>query len=52
MVVLGGLVVTVLAIRPKIRGFKLGEGKKNPQQNFLRRGIKAVGPMLKDLVEC
>jgi hypothetical protein len=37
-VALGGLVVSVLATGPKVRGF-------DPEHHFLRRGSKAVGPM-------
>jgi hypothetical protein len=42
-VVLGGVIVSVLAIGPKIRGFEPGRGlwifkcDKNPQHTFLRR---------------
>jgi hypothetical protein len=48
---LGGLVVSVLATGPKVRGFDpdrgrwIFKGDKNPEHNFLRRGSKAVGPM-------
>jgi hypothetical protein len=48
---LGGLVVSVLATGPKVRGFDPDRGRwtfkgdKNPEHNFLRRGSKAVGPM-------
>jgi hypothetical protein len=49
---LGGLVVSVLATGPKVRGFDPGRGRwiffkgdKNPEHHFLRRGSKAVGPM-------
>jgi hypothetical protein len=44
----GGLVVIVLAIGPRFRGFKAGRGRwiykgdKNQQQDFLRRGSKAI----------
>jgi hypothetical protein len=44
-------VVSVLAIGPTVRGFKHSRGlwsfkdNKCPQQAFLRRGSKAVGPM-------
>jgi hypothetical protein len=48
-VALGGLVVSVLATGPKVRGFDRGrwifKGDKNPEHHFLRRGNKAVGPM-------
>jgi hypothetical protein len=43
-VVLGGLVVSVLAIGPKVRRYKPGRGRwtfkadKNPQHTFLRMG--------------
>jgi hypothetical protein len=48
---LGGLVVSVLATGPKVRGFDpyrdrwIFKGDKNPEHNFLRRGSTAVGPM-------
>jgi hypothetical protein len=48
---LSGEMVGVLAIGPKVRGFKPGRGRwifkgdKNLQQAFLRRGSKAVGPI-------
>jgi hypothetical protein len=48
---LGGLVVSVLATGPKVRGFDpdrgrwIFKGDKNPRHNFLWRGSKAVGPM-------
>jgi hypothetical protein len=46
---LGGLVVSVLATGPKVRGFDPDRGRwifyKNPEHHFLRRGSKAVGPM-------
>jgi hypothetical protein len=51
VIVLGGLVVIVLAIGPKIRGFQPGRGRwifkggKNPQHDCVRRGSKAVGPV-------
>jgi hypothetical protein len=51
-VVLGSIMVRVLAIWPKVRGFipsrgrRILKGDKNPQHAFLRRGSKAVG-MLK-----
>jgi hypothetical protein len=44
-------VVSVLATGPKVSGFDpdrgqwIFKGDKNPEQNFLRRGSKAVGPM-------
>jgi hypothetical protein len=41
-VALGGLVVSVLATGPKVRGF---DPDKNPEHHFLRRESKAVGPM-------
>jgi hypothetical protein len=50
-VVPGGLVVIVLAIGPKVRGFKPGRGRlifkrdKNPKRDYLRRERKAFGPM-------
>jgi hypothetical protein len=48
---LGGLVVSVLATGPKVRGFDPDRGRwilkgdKNPEHHFLRRGSKAVSPM-------
>jgi hypothetical protein len=43
---LGGLVVSVLATGPKVRGFDpnrwIFKGDKNPEHHFLRRGSKAV----------
>jgi hypothetical protein len=44
-VALGGLVVSVLATGPKVRGFDPDRGDKHPEHNFLRRESKAVGPM-------
>jgi hypothetical protein len=50
-VALSGLVVSVLATGPKVRGFHPDRGRwilkgdKNPEHHFLRRGSKAVGPM-------
>jgi hypothetical protein len=48
IIVLGGLVVIVLAIGLKVRGRGLWifMGDTNPYHDFLRRGSKAVGPML------
>jgi hypothetical protein len=49
--VLCGLVVNVLVIGPKFRGFKPGrgwwafKGDKNPHHAFFRRESKAVGPI-------
>jgi hypothetical protein len=48
---LGGLVVSVVATGPKVRGLDpdrgrwIFKGDKNPEHNFLGRGSKAVGPM-------
>jgi hypothetical protein len=48
---LGGVMVSVLAIGPKVRRFRPSQvdgffkGDKNPQHAFLQRGSKAVGPM-------
>jgi hypothetical protein len=48
---LGGLVVSVLATGPKVRGFDpdrgrwIFKGDKNLEHHFLQRGSKAVGPM-------
>jgi hypothetical protein len=50
-VALGGLVASVLASEPKVRGFKAGRGRwtfkgdKNPFNDFRRRGSKAGGSM-------
>jgi hypothetical protein len=50
-VVVGDLVVSVLALGSKVRGFKPDRGRwsyngdKSPQHAFLRGGIKAVGSM-------
>jgi len=46
----GGLQVTCWPLVPKFAGSHLAEdvgflGQGNPQQAFLRRGSKAVGPM-------
>jgi hypothetical protein len=44
-------VLIVIAIGPKVSGFKCGRGRwifngnKNLQLSFLRRGSKAVGPL-------
>jgi hypothetical protein len=49
--VIGGLVVIVLAIISKVRGFKPGRGRwifkgdKSSYHDFLRRGSKAFGLM-------
>jgi hypothetical protein len=51
LVGLGGLVLIVLAIGAKVRGFKPGRGRwifmgdKNLQHDFLRWGSKPVTPM-------
>jgi hypothetical protein len=51
LVLLDGVMVIVLAIGPKVHGFKIGQerwiskGDKNPQHDFLRRGSKAVCPL-------
>jgi hypothetical protein len=47
----GGLEVTCWPLVPKFAGLLPAEaigflGRKNPQHAFLRRGSKAVGPML------
>jgi hypothetical protein len=53
---LGGLVLSVLANGPNVRGFKPGrmrgifKGDKNPQQAFLLVGSKAEGPFRKILL--
>jgi hypothetical protein len=47
-------VVSMLVSVLEVRGFKLDrggwifKGDKNPYHDFLRRGSKAVGPMLQD----
>jgi hypothetical protein len=52
VVVLGGVIASVLATGPKVRGFKPGRRRwifkddKKLQHAFLRRGSKAVDPML------
>jgi hypothetical protein len=46
LVVFGGLVVSVIAIKSTVRGFK------NPQHNFLQNGSKAVGLMSQDFTAC
>ena len=47
----GGLEVACWPLVPKFAGSHLAEavgflGRKNPQHAFLRRGSKAIGPML------
>jgi hypothetical protein len=44
-IIIDGLVVSMLTIRPKVCGSNLAEGDKNPQHAFLWKGSKAVGPM-------
>jgi hypothetical protein len=57
-VVLGGLVVSVLAIGPKVRWLKPGRrewismGNENLKCAFLLRGSTAVGPLLTDFKAC
>jgi hypothetical protein len=47
---LAGIVVIMLAIGPKVRGFKPGRGRRifkgdeSPSHDLLRRGSKVVGP--------
>jgi hypothetical protein len=41
----GGQVVSMLASSTRVRGFKPGRSRKNPQHAFLRKGSKAVFPM-------
>jgi hypothetical protein len=49
-VALGGLMIIVLVIGPKGRGFRLGRGRwifkgdRNPQHDFLRREVKPSVP--------
>jgi hypothetical protein len=49
---LGGVMVNILAIRPKVCSFKHGrddrffKGDKNPHHTFLQRVSEAGGPML------
>jgi hypothetical protein len=51
LVVLSGVMVSVIAIGPTVRGLRPGRGQWifmgdiNPQHTFLRRGSKAFGPM-------
>jgi hypothetical protein len=51
IVILGGIVFSVFAIRPKVRGLKPGirrwifKGDKNLQHAFLSRVTKSAGPM-------
>jgi hypothetical protein len=55
IVALCGLVVSVLAIGPKVGGFKLGRGHRTfkyyrkPQLDFLRREVKSSVPCRKIL---
>ena len=48
----GSPVVVILATGSEVRGFKLGRdrwifsARKNPEYDFLRKGNKAVGPVL------
>jgi hypothetical protein len=57
-VVLGGVMVTVLVIGPKVRGSVPGrelwiiKGDQNQEHDFHRRRSKAVGPMLYDFTAC
>jgi hypothetical protein len=50
--------ISVLAIRPKVRELKPGRGDgifnddKNPYDAFLRRGSKPRGPMLSEFMAC
>jgi len=50
-VVLGGLVVRVFAVRPKVRGVKAGRERyifksdKYPQHAIRRRGSQVVSPV-------
>jgi hypothetical protein len=52
IVVLGGAMVIVLAIGPKVHGFTPGRRRwifkcdNNPQHDFIHKESKAVGPML------
>jgi hypothetical protein len=47
----GGIMVSVLAIGPKVRGFQpswgreIFKGDKNQQHDYLQRASKAIGPM-------
>jgi hypothetical protein len=58
IVTLGGIVVSVLAIGPKVRGFKPGQGRwifkgdKNPKHDFLLRGSETFGPISSDFTTC
>ena len=48
----GGSVVIILATGPEVRGFKPSRGRwifsehNYPEYDFLRKGSKAVGPVL------
>jgi hypothetical protein len=56
--VLGGVMISVLAIGPKVRGFNPGRGQwifngdKNPQHAFRRIGSKVVGPISFSFTAC
>jgi hypothetical protein len=51
-----GVMVSVFAISPKVRGFKpealLYKGNKIPQHGFLQRRSKAVSPLSSDFTAC
>jgi hypothetical protein len=57
-VVLGGVMISVFAIRPKVREFKHGRGRWvfkgyiNLQHAVPRRLSKAVGPKSPDFAAC
>jgi hypothetical protein len=55
---IGGLLVRVLAIGSKIRGFTTGGGRRifkgdeNRRHDILLRGINAIGPISQDFAAC
>jgi hypothetical protein len=49
---LGGVVVSMLAIGPKVACSNPVKVIKNPQHIFFRMGSKAGGPMSKDFTAC
>jgi hypothetical protein len=52
LVVLGGVIVSVSAIGPKVRGFKPAEGDKNRSTTSVGGEVKAVSPMSLDFTAC
>jgi hypothetical protein len=55
LVILGGVMVSMVASRPKVRGFRPGQaqwifkGDSNPQHFLLLRGVKLSAPCRKIL---